>query len=53
MRTLVEHAGVVVVDTLDELMDVSELLARFPKPSKGDLGILTFSGAFCGIAHDF
>jgi acyl-CoA synthetase (NDP forming) len=43
----------VVVDTLDELMDVSELLARFPKPSKGDLGILTFSGAFCGIAHDF
>ena len=53
MRTLVEHAGVVVVDTLDELMDVSELLARFPKPSNGDLGILTFSGAFCGIAHDF
>jgi succinyl-CoA synthetase alpha subunit len=34
-------------------MDVSEVLARFPKPSKGDLGILTFSGAFCGIAHDF
>jgi len=53
MRTLVEHAGVVVVDTLDELMDVTELLARFPKPSKGGLGILTFSGAFCGIAHDF
>jgi acetate---CoA ligase (ADP-forming) len=53
MRTLVEHAGIVVVDTLDELMDVSELLARFPKPSKGDLGVLTFSGAFCGIAHDF
>ena len=53
MRTLVEHAGVVVVDTLDELMDVSELLARFPKPSQGDLGVLTFSGAFCGIAHDF
>ena len=53
MRTLVERAGVVVVDTLDELVDVSEILARFPKPSKGDLGILTFSGAFCGIAHDF
>jgi acetate---CoA ligase (ADP-forming) len=53
MRTLVEHAGVVVVDNLDELMDVSEILARFPNPSKGDLGILTFSGAFCGIAHDF
>ncbi|MDE2373903.1 MAG: acetate--CoA ligase family protein, partial [Hyphomicrobiales bacterium] len=40
-------------DTLDELVDVSEILARFPKPSKGDLGVLTFSGAFCGIAHDF
>jgi acyl-CoA synthetase (NDP forming) len=53
MKTVVEHAGVVVVDTLDELMDVSEILARFPKPSKGGLGILTFSGAFCGIAHDF
>jgi acetate---CoA ligase (ADP-forming) len=53
MRTLVEHAGVVVVDTLDELMDVSEILARFPGPSKGDLGIVTFSGAFCGISHDF
>jgi acyl-CoA synthetase (NDP forming) len=53
MRTVVEHAGVVVVDTLDELMDVSEILARFPKPSAGGLGILTFSGAFCGIAHDF
>jgi acyl-CoA synthetase (NDP forming) len=53
MRTLVEHAGVVVVDTLDELMDVSEILARFPRPSKGDLGVLTFSGAFCGIVHDF
>src|ERR1700678_3201236 len=53
MRTLVEHAGVVVVDNLDELMDVSEILARFPNPSKGELGILTFSGAFCGIAHDF
>jgi acetate---CoA ligase (ADP-forming) len=53
MRTVVEHAGVVVVDTLDELLDVSEILARFPEPSKGDLGILTFSGAFCSIAHDF
>src|SRR5580658_5924818 len=53
MQTLVEHAGVVVVDNLDELMDVSEILARFPKPSKGDLGSFTFSGAFCGIAYDF
>src|SRR5581483_4177078 len=53
MRTVAERAGVVVVDNLDELMDVSEILTRFPKPSHGGLGILTFSGAFCGIAHDF
>ncbi len=53
MRTVAEHAGVMVVDNLDELMDASEILTRFPKPSKGGLGILTFSGAFCGIAHDF
>jgi acyl-CoA synthetase (NDP forming) len=53
MRTLVEHAGVVIVDTLDELADVSEILARFPQPSSGGLGIVTLSGAFCSIAHDF
>ena len=53
MKTAVERAGVVVVESLDELLDVSEILARYPKPSKGDLGIVTFSGAFCGIAHDF
>ena len=53
MRAQVERAGVLMVDTLDELMDATEILTRYPRPSPGGLGILTFSGAFCGIAHDF
>ncbi|MEP9355838.1 acetate--CoA ligase family protein [Xanthobacter sp. KR7-65] len=53
MKTKVERAGVHLVDTLDEFLDVAEVLARYPAPSRGGLGILTFSGAFCGIAHDF
>jgi acyl-CoA synthetase (NDP forming) len=53
MRAQVERAGVVLVETLDELMDVSEILARYPTPKPGGLGVLTLSGAYCGIAHDF
>ena len=53
MRAQCERAGVLLVDTLDEMMDATEILARYPKPSRGGLGVLTFSGAFCGIAHDF
>jgi acetate---CoA ligase (ADP-forming) len=53
MRTLVTHAGIAMVDTLDELADTSEILARFPVPPSKGPGILTFSGAFCAIAHDF
>jgi acyl-CoA synthetase (NDP forming) len=52
MRSKLERVGVVIVNTLDELLDVSELLARYPRPKPGGLGIVTFSGAFCGIAHD-
>jgi acyl-CoA synthetase (NDP forming) len=52
MRSKVERAGVVLVETMDELLDVSEILARYPKPQKGGLGIVSFSGAFCSIAHD-
>ena len=52
MRTLVRHAGVALVDTLDELVDVTELLLRYPTPKPGGAGVLTCSGAFCAIAHD-
>jgi acyl-CoA synthetase (NDP forming) len=53
MRTQVAHAGVALVETLDELADTSEILARYPEPPTKGVGILTFSGAFCAIAHDF
>jgi acyl-CoA synthetase (NDP forming) len=41
-----------VVESLEELVDVTEILARFPKPPTGGVGVLTVSGAFCGIALD-
>jgi len=52
MRTLVEREGVVVVDSLDELFDVTGLLARFPKPVKGSAAVISNSGALRGIAID-
>jgi acyl-CoA synthetase (NDP forming) len=53
MRAVVERAGVLFLDNLDELIDAAEILARFPAvPTKG-AGVVTFSGAFCAIAHDF
>jgi acetate---CoA ligase (ADP-forming) len=52
MRSKVERAGVILVETMDELLDVSEILSRYPRPQKGGLGIVSFSGAFCSIAHD-
>ena len=32
MRTVVEDAGAIVVTTMDEMMDLAEILVRFPKP---------------------
>ena len=53
MRTFVTHAGIMFVDTMDELIDACEIVTRYPKtPTKGP-GVMTFSGAFCAIAHDF
>lgn len=53
MRALLSDAGAIVVETLDELVDVAELVARYPRlPVKGP-GVVTFSGALVAIAHDF
>jgi acyl-CoA synthetase (NDP forming) len=49
---LLRHASVVVVDTLDELVDTAEVLARCAPPQKG-CGIITNSGAVKGLALDF
>lgn len=53
MRTHFARAGVVLVDTLEEWVDVIELLARYPVPPTKGPGVLTFSGGFCAIAHDY
>jgi acetate---CoA ligase (ADP-forming) len=49
---LLRHTAVVMVDTLEELVDTAELLARC-KPSVKGPGIITNSGAVKGFAIDF
>ena len=53
MRTQVEDAGAIVVTTMDEMMDLVEILQRFPKPPTKGPGILTASGAYVGLTNDF
>jgi acyl-CoA synthetase (NDP forming) len=53
MRVHLAHAGVVLVDTMEELVDATELVSRYPTPPTKGPGIITFSGGFCAIAHDF
>jgi acyl-CoA synthetase (NDP forming) len=53
MRTKVTHADVLMVDTLEELLDVSEMLLRFPSLPRGGAAVLTESGAFKALSLDF
>ena len=52
MRTVVRDAGVALVDTIDELFDVTAVLARFPVPPPGRAAVVTNSGAIRGLAFD-
>jgi len=52
MEALLRHAAVVVVETLEELVDTAEFLARFKPPVNGP-GIITNSGAIKGFSIDF
>ncbi len=52
MRTHVEDAGAIVVGTMDEMMDLAEILVRYPKPPVKGPGVLTASGAFVGLSND-
>ncbi len=52
MRALVRHAGAVLVDTIEELIDVSEMLVRFGGRLNGGLAVLTESGIFKGQVLD-
>ncbi|HUB96457.1 MAG TPA: acetate--CoA ligase family protein [Stellaceae bacterium] len=53
MRTMVEHAGVLLVDTLEELIDLGQILRRYPVPPVKGAGVLTFSGALCALSQDY
>lgn len=52
MRAKAANAGVVVVDTLEELVDVAQLLIHRPLLSQGGAAVLTESGAFKALALD-
>lgn len=52
MRTKVSHAGVIVVDLLEELLDVSEVLLLSEYLPTGGAAVFTESGAFKAITLD-
>jgi acetate---CoA ligase (ADP-forming) len=52
MRTMVERAGVVVADTLEELGDIAEIAARHKQLPAGGCVVLTESGAFKALTLD-
>lgn len=53
MRAKVEQAGVALVATLEELVDVTEILARCPPMPHGGAAVIAESGAFKALALDF
>jgi acyl-CoA synthetase (NDP forming) len=52
MRTHCQHAGVILVDTLEELGDVVEIVARAKAPLHGGVGVLGESGALKAMLLD-
>lgn len=53
MQLMMEHAGVLMVDSLEEVVDLGQLVLRFPQAPTGGLGLVTASGAMCGIVQDY
>jgi acyl-CoA synthetase (NDP forming) len=53
MQLMMEHAGVLMVDSLEEVVDLGQLMLRFPQAPTGGLGLVTASGAMCGIVQDY
>ena len=50
---LLRREAVVIVESLDELLDTSAILLRFPTPPAGGTAFMTGSGAMKNIALDF
>jgi acetate---CoA ligase (ADP-forming) len=53
MRTLVTHAGVAVVESLEELIDLGELMIRWRSPPRGGVAVISDSGAHKAMVLDF
>lgn len=53
MRALVEQAGVLMVETIEELIDVAECIARFKTLPYGGAAIMGESGAFKALMFDY
>ena len=53
MDAFVRSQDVVVVESLDELIDTMIVLAHYPQPAKGGLGMVTDSGACKGFSLDY
>jgi acyl-CoA synthetase (NDP forming) len=52
MRTLVTHAGVIHVESMEELVDVTQILVRCADIPVGGAAVFTESGAFKALALD-
>lgn len=52
MKAAVENEAVVLVETMDELLDSTAVLQRFPRPRAGAAAIITNSGAIRGLSLD-
>ena len=52
MHTLVTHAGVIHVDSMEELVDVTQILVKCRELPNGGAAVLTESGAFKALALD-
>ena len=50
---LLRREAVVVVESLDELLDTTAILLRYPQPPAGGTAFMTGSGAMKNIALDF
>ena len=53
IETILAHSAVIHVDSLEELIDVSELMMRFPTPPTKGCAMVTDSGAVKGMTLDF
>jgi acyl-CoA synthetase (NDP forming) len=53
MRTQVARAGVTVVETIEELVDLAELVLRCPVPAADGAAVLAESGAYKALTLDF